>query len=216
MLKKYIINNFNQEINYNSEISLIKSLGNILYKNIIFFNFNHKATELNDEYYLDPLCFKYSYEKKYIHTCQGFQILFLHLLKAFSLNAIPVSMHTDSIYFQIKDDVKEYRTHCIIEINNIAYDPTFNTFFKLDKQYLSSYELCKIINNNQFDKVILNNDCNEKQTILNYPVPYKLFKNIYCNNNKHLEIHKKIIYKDKRNWDWEKLYTTHPIYKQFF
>ena len=36
MLKKYIINNFNQEISYYSEISLMKSLGNILYKNIIY------------------------------------------------------------------------------------------------------------------------------------------------------------------------------------
>ena len=191
MLKKYIINNFNQEINYNSEISLIKSLGNILYKNIIFFNFNHKATELNDEYFLDPLCFKYSYEKKYIHTCQGFQILFLHLLKAFSLNAIPVSMHTDSIYFQIKNDVKEYRTHCIIEINNIAYDPTFNTFFKLDEQYLSSYELCKIINNNQFSDLLnllngvffpVTNFISKKEflKILNF----KMYKNVcllHCN-----------------------------------
>jgi len=81
MLRKYIVDNFNQEIDYTSEISLMKSLGYILYKNIIFFNFTHKATELNNEYYLDPLCFKYSYENQYIHTCQGFQILFLHLLK---------------------------------------------------------------------------------------------------------------------------------------
>ena len=179
MLKKYILDNFAKEINFNNDILLIKSLGNILYKNIIFFNFNSKPTELDEKYYLDPLCFKYSHENKYIHTCQGFQILFLHLLKAFSLKANPVSTHTDSIYFKINDNIKEYRTHCLIEFNDIAYDPTFNTFFKIDDNYLSIFELYKIINNNKFNNILLNKDCNFKQSILNYQVPYYLFKNFF-------------------------------------
>jgi hypothetical protein len=196
-LKKFILKEYSNKLNFKDEFYLAISLGYILVENTSI-----KAPEI--KFISSPLDVIEILKNKYGCICGQYQLCFFYILKSFNIKSRTFGIytigppHNDTDINIIKERYKKYHPHTPTEYINknlkikhghaliefftndrwYIFDPTYNCLYQYNNEYLDSENFIKHINNNKIInfKWFYENENNKK--IITYPIPIEAYKTI--------------------------------------